>query len=74
MTDDMTVKEYAYLLLFRKLRIRESELRGKLHELYQDSCVDCILREIREEDPRVRCLPIINEDDVMLVYMAPPHH
>ena len=52
---DMTVKEYAYFILVREGKIRESTLKRMLQEVYKESCVNCILREIRE-DPRVTCI------------------
>ena len=55
MTMDMTVKEYAYFILVREGKIKESTLKRMLQEVYRESCVDCILREIRE-DPRVTCI------------------
>jgi hypothetical protein len=49
MTGDMTVKEYAYFILVREGKIRESTLKRMLQEVYQESCVDCILRELHED-------------------------
>ena len=61
MTHDMTVKEYAYLQLTQHECIPESILRRKLLEVYRESCVDCILREIREDEEHVLCIPIDDE-------------
>ena len=61
MKEDMTVKEYAYHLLRQLGSIPESTLRKKLLEKYPEACVDCILREIRDEDPWVLCIPVENE-------------
>ena len=69
MTMDMTVKEYAYFILVREDKIRESTLRRRLLEVYREACVDCILREIRE-DPRVTCIQEYSteeEEDCMFI-------
>ena len=69
MTMDMTVKEYAYFILVREEKIRESTLRRRLLEVYREACVDCILREIRE-DPRVTCIQEYSteeEEDCMFI-------
>ena len=69
MTMDMTVKEYAYFILVREEKIRESTLRQILREVYREACVDCILREIRE-DPRVTCIQEYSteeEEDCMFI-------
>lgn len=70
MTSDMTVKEFAYYILINRGCIRESTLRRRLTEVYKESCVDCILREIRE-DPRVTCIQEYSteeeEEDCMFI-------
>lgn len=58
---DMTVKEYAYYLLRQRGDIPESTLRNTLLEKYPEECVDCILREIKDEDPWIICIPVENE-------------
>lgn len=60
---DMTVKEYAYLQLTQYKCIPESLLRRKLLEVYRESCVDCILREIREDEEHILCRPVKSIDD-----------
>lgn len=68
--NDMTVKEYAYFILVREGKIRETTLKRMLQEVYKESCVDCILREIRE-DPRVTCIQEYSteeeEEDCMFI-------
>lgn len=59
--NNMTVKEYAYHLLRQLGSIPESTLRNTLLEKYPEACVDCILREIKDEDPWVICIPVENE-------------
>lgn len=70
MTGDMTVKEYAYFILVREGKIRETTLKRILQEAYKESCVDCILREIRE-DPCVTCIQEYSteeeEEDCMFI-------
>ena len=62
MTMDMTVKEYAYLQLTQHECIPESILRRKLLEVYREACVDCIIREIREDDKNILCIPVDDEE------------
>lgn len=68
--NDMTVKEFAYYILINRGCIRESTLRRRLLEVYREACVDCILREIRE-DPRVTCIQEYSteekEEDCMFI-------
>lgn len=58
----MTVKEYTYNLLRQFGAIAESTLRKKLLEKYHKVYVDDIIREIKDEDSRVICIPVENEE------------
>ena len=67
MTMDMTVKEYAYLLLTQYEIIGESVLKTKLLEVYKESCVDCILKEIREDKKHVQVWKLDDGDNLLLL-------
>lgn len=57
----MNAKEDAYNLLRQWGAIPESLLRKKLLEKYSRVYVDDILREMRDEDSEVICIPIEHE-------------
>ena len=57
----MNVKEYAYNLLRQHGYMPESVLRKKLLEKYSRVYVDDILREMRDEDSGIICIPIEHE-------------
>lgn len=67
MTNDMTVKEYAYLILTQYEIIGESVLKTKLLEVYKQSCVDCILKEIREDQKHVQVWKLDDGDNLLLL-------
>lgn len=65
--NDMTVKEYAYLLLTQYEIIGESVLKNKLLEVYREACVDCILKEIREDQKHVQVWKLDDGDNLLLL-------
>ena len=71
MTSDMTCKEYAYMLLMQNGVMLQSNLEKRLREVYRDQCVDCILREIREDKEHVLTVHVNDDTPQLTEYDTP---